>query len=61
MGLLEGATREASVTVVSPDAELLFMSTQSFQHLLQAMPAFAGGIWETAAGWEPDSPQRKRL
>jgi CRP-like cAMP-binding protein len=50
MGLLEGATREASVTVVSADAEVLFMSTQSFQHLLHAMPAFAGGIWETAAG-----------
>jgi CRP-like cAMP-binding protein len=50
MGLLEGATREASVTVVSADAEVLFMSTQSFQHLLHTMPAFAGGIWETAAG-----------
>ncbi|MET0152281.1 MAG: cyclic nucleotide-binding domain-containing protein, partial [Candidatus Binatia bacterium] len=52
MGLLEGATREASITVVSADAEVLFMSTQSFQHLLQAMPAFAGGIWEAAAGRE---------
>ena len=49
MGLLEGATREASVTVVSADAEVLFMSTQSFHHLLHTMPAFAGGIWETAA------------
>src|SRR5262245_29570465 len=52
IGLLEGATHEASVTVVSADAEVLFMSTQSFQHLLHAMPAFAGGIWETAAGRE---------
>src|SRR5262249_48340330 len=34
IGLLEGATREASVTVVSADAEVLFMSTQNFEHLL---------------------------
>jgi CRP-like cAMP-binding protein len=49
-GLLEGGTREASVTVVSADAEVLFMSTRSFQHLLTTVPAFAGGIWETATG-----------
>jgi CRP-like cAMP-binding protein len=49
MGLVKGATREASVTVASADAEVLFMSRQSFQHLLQTMPAFAGGIWETVA------------
>jgi CRP-like cAMP-binding protein len=50
LGLLEGGTREASVTVVSADAEVLFMSTRSFQHLLHTVPAFAWGIWETAAG-----------
>jgi CRP-like cAMP-binding protein len=50
MGLVEGATRETSVTVVSADAEVLFMSRQSFQDLLRTMPAFAGGIWETEAG-----------
>jgi CRP-like cAMP-binding protein len=50
MGLLEGGTREATVTVVSADAEVLFMSTRSFQHLLHTVPAFAWGIWETAAG-----------
>ena len=50
LGLLEGGTREASVTVVSADSEVLFMSTRSFQHLLQTVPAFAWGIWETAAG-----------
>ncbi len=50
MGLLEGGTREATVTVVSADAEVLFMSTRSFQHLLRTMPAFAWGIWEAAAG-----------
>jgi CRP-like cAMP-binding protein len=50
VGLLEGGTREATVTVVSADAEVLFMSTQSFHHLLHTVPAFAWGIWETAAG-----------
>src|SRR6266436_1224644 len=30
--------------------EVLFMSTRSLQHLLHTMPAFAWGIWETAAG-----------
>jgi CRP-like cAMP-binding protein len=50
LGLLAGGTREASVTVVSADAEVLFMSTRSFQHLLHTVPAFAWGIWETAAG-----------
>src|SRR5215472_5598195 len=49
LGLLEGGTREANVTVVSADAEVLFMSSRSFQHLLQTVPAFAWGIWETAA------------
>jgi len=50
LGLLEGGTREANVTVVSADAEVLFMSTRSFQHLLHTVPAFAWGIWETVAG-----------
>ncbi len=34
LGLLEGGIREANVTVVSADAEVLFMSTRSFQNLL---------------------------
>jgi CRP-like cAMP-binding protein len=50
LGLLEGGTREATVTVVSADAEVVFMSTRSFQQLLLTVPAFAWGIWETAAG-----------
>jgi CRP-like cAMP-binding protein len=50
VGLLESGTREANVTVVSVDAEVLFMSTQSFQHLLRTVPAFAWGIWDTAGG-----------
>lgn len=50
MGLLGGGTREANVTVVSADADLLFMSSRSFQHLLRTVPAFAWGIREVAAG-----------
>jgi len=49
MGLLEGGKRGATLTVESADAELLFMSTQNFQDLLQAVPAFSWGIRETAA------------
>jgi CRP-like cAMP-binding protein len=49
LGLLEGGTREANVTVLSADAEVLSMSTQSFRHLLHTVPAFAWGTWETAA------------
>ena len=41
LGLLEGGTRAATVTVVSADAEVLFMSTRSFQNLLQTSPTFA--------------------
>jgi signal-transduction protein with cAMP-binding, CBS, and nucleotidyltransferase domain len=44
VGLMEDATREVTVTVVSADAEVLFISTQRFQQLLNAMPAFSGGI-----------------
>jgi len=50
VGLLDGGSREADVTVVSDDAEVLFLSTRRFQNLLQTVPAFAWGIWETAAG-----------
>jgi CRP-like cAMP-binding protein len=50
LGLLEGGTREANVIVVSADAEVLFMSTQNFQHLVRTVPTFAWGIWDTAGG-----------
>jgi CRP-like cAMP-binding protein len=50
MGLLEGGNREADVTVVSVDAEVLFVSNRSFQRLLRSVPSFAWGIWETMAG-----------
>ncbi len=59
MGLLEGGTREADVIVVSADAEVLFMSTRSFRTLLQAVPAFAWGIRETAAD-RRESIRRRR-
>jgi len=50
-GLLDHrGIRAATVTVVSADAEALFMSTSSFQKLLQTVPAFAWGVWETASG-----------
>jgi len=49
-GLLEGGSRESNVTVVSADAELLFMSTQNFQRLVRTVPAFAWGSWEMPAG-----------
>jgi CRP-like cAMP-binding protein/L-ascorbate metabolism protein UlaG (beta-lactamase superfamily) len=48
LGLLEGGKRGATITVVSADAEVLFMSMRNFQELLHAVPAFAWGIWETA-------------
>jgi CRP-like cAMP-binding protein len=50
LGLLEGGIREANVTVVSVDAEVLFMSTRSLQQLLHTVPAFARGVWDTAGG-----------
>jgi CRP-like cAMP-binding protein len=48
IGLLEGGKRSATVTVVSADAEVLFVSRVSFEHLLGAVPAFSWGIRETA-------------
>jgi len=30
---------------MSADAEVLFMSKESFRHLLQTAPAFAWGFW----------------
>jgi CRP-like cAMP-binding protein len=60
MGLLEGGMREADVIVVSADAEVLSMSTRSFRSLLQAVPAFAWGIRETAAD-RRESTRRRRL
>lgn len=49
IGLLEGGRRQATVTVASADAEILFMSRANFRALLQTVPAFAWGIRELAA------------
>jgi CRP-like cAMP-binding protein len=59
-GLLDAGTRAATVTVVSPDAEVLFVSTDSFHNLLTSVPAFAWGIWETAGHREFVRPRRRR-
>ena len=44
-GLLEGSIREASVTVVSAVADVLYMSRENFQYLVHKVPAFAWGFW----------------
>jgi CRP-like cAMP-binding protein len=49
VGLIEESLRTATVEVVSADAEVLFMSQQNFQTLLQTVPAFSFGIRATAA------------
>jgi CRP-like cAMP-binding protein len=49
LGLLGGGVRLADVTVVSADAEVLFMSARRFRTLLRTVPAFGWGIRETAA------------
>ncbi len=48
MGLLEGGRRGATVTVVSADAEVLFMGRRSFEDLLETVPVFSWEIRETA-------------
>ena len=56
-GLLDGGARAATVTVLSPDTEVLFVSTSSFRGLLSSVPAFAWGIWETAGHRELARPR----
>lgn len=64
LGLLEGEARGATVTVVSDDADMLFMSAKSFRRLVDTMPAFAWGIRETASRRRspvsPSAPRAKR-
>jgi CRP-like cAMP-binding protein len=50
LGLIEGSRREADITVISTDADVLFMSLRSFQRLLETAPGFGWGVWEAAAG-----------
>jgi CRP-like cAMP-binding protein len=49
VGLIEGGRRTATVNVMSADAEVLFMSQQNFQTLLQTVPAFSFGIRDLIA------------
>jgi CRP-like cAMP-binding protein len=49
LGLIEGGRRIATINVMSADAEVLFMSQQNFNVLLQTVPAFSFGIRATAA------------
>ena len=49
MGVLEGGTRQATVSVASADVEVLFMSAYNFQRLLEAMPVFSWEVREIAA------------
>src|SRR5215510_11784753 len=49
LGLLQAQKRMATVRVASADAELLFMSRQNFNTLLQKVPAFSFGVRTVAA------------
>jgi CRP-like cAMP-binding protein len=60
MGLLEGGRRGATIRVASADAEVLFMSTRSFQNLLDSVPAFAWEIWAIASDRRRVNQERHR-
>jgi CRP-like cAMP-binding protein len=49
MGLMEGGKRMATIEVVSADAEVLRMSQQNFDALLQTVPAFSFELRTMAA------------
>jgi CRP-like cAMP-binding protein len=58
VGLLEGGRRGATLTAVSSEVEILVLSRAAFDGLVRALPAFAWGLRETAAGrfrGRPDS------
>jgi CRP-like cAMP-binding protein len=56
IGLLEGGKRSATVTVVSADAEVLFMSRSSFERLVEAVPGFSWDIRKTALARRDNPP-----
>ncbi len=58
IGLLERGKRSATVTVVSADAEVLFMSTGNFEQLVEAVPAFSWDIRKTATA-RREAPRRR--
>jgi len=49
LGLLAARERMATVRVASADAEIMFMSRQNFNTLLQKVPAFSFGVRTVAA------------
>lgn len=49
LGLLATGQRTATVRVASADAEIMFMSRQNFNTLLQKVPAFSFGVRTVAA------------
>jgi CRP-like cAMP-binding protein len=49
MGLIEDGKRMATIEVISADAEVLYMSQQAFDALLQTVPAFSFELRVTAA------------
>jgi CRP-like cAMP-binding protein len=49
MGLMEGGKRTATIEVVSADAEVLRLSQENFDALLQTVPAFSFELRATAA------------
>jgi CRP-like cAMP-binding protein len=60
MGLLTGGTRAATITVVSADADVLFMSAQGFRAMLEGVPAFAWDVWATVASRRQGGPSGAR-
>ena len=49
IALLQGGRRTATISVVSADADMLVMGRQAFERMLATMPAFAWGVWQSAA------------
>ena len=60
LGLLEARQRMATVRVGSADAEILFMSRQSFHTLLQKVPAFSFGVRSVAAQRQEEARNTRR-
>jgi CRP-like cAMP-binding protein len=60
LGLLEARERMATIRVASADAEILFMSRENFNTLLQKVPAFSFGIRTVAAQRQEIAKARAR-
>jgi len=60
LGLLQAQQRMATVRVASADAELLFMSRQHFNTLLQKVPAFSFGVRTVAAQRQESTRNTRR-